>query len=61
MEKVILELTDKEFNVISELLAAVTTNSYRKAIGDKIVIAASISFSKDTDKVLKRIDKKINS
>ena len=61
MKKVTMELTDKEFNVLSELLAAVTTNSYRKAIGDKIVIEASISFSKDTDKVLKRLDKKINS
>lgn len=61
MEKVTLELTDKEFNVISELLAAVTTNSYRKAIGDKIIIEGSISFSEDTDKVLKRLDRKINS
>jgi len=61
MNKVTLELTDKEFNVISELLAAVTTNSYRKAVGDKIIIEASISFSKDTDKILKRLDRKINS
>jgi len=61
MEKIKIELTDKEFNVLSELLAAVTTNSYRKAVGDKIVIEASISFSKETDKVLKRLDKKINS
>jgi len=55
-----MELTGKEFDVLSELLAAVTTNSYRKAVGDKIVIEASISFSKETDKVLKRLDKKIN-
>lgn len=61
MEKVKMELTDKEFNAISELLAAVTTNSYRKAVGDKIIIEASISFSKDTDKILKRLDRKINS
>lgn len=60
MNKVNLELSEKEFNVLTELLAVVTINSYRKAIGDKVIIAAEISFSKETDEVLKGIDRKLN-
>lgn len=58
---VTMKLTDNEFFVISELIGSITTNKYRKAIGDKVVIQAEISFSKDTDKVLSKLNKKINS
>ncbi len=61
MEKVTMELTDKEFNAISELLAAFSVQKYKKAVGDHTITASYIEVSNDVARVLNRLDKKINS
>lgn len=61
MEKVTMELTDKEFDALSVLLAAFNVGQYRKAVGDKIVTAAHVGVTNDVARVLNRLDKKINS
>ena len=45
MEKVTMELTDKEFNAISELLAAFSVQKYKKAVGDHTITASYIEVS----------------
>lgn len=56
-----MELTDKEFNAISELLAAFSVQKYKKAVGDHTITASYIEVSNDVARVLNRLDKKINS
>lgn len=61
MEKVKMELTDKEFNAISELLAVFSVQKYKKAVRDHTITAAYIEVSNDVARVLNKLDKKINS
>jgi len=61
MEKIKIELTDKEFNAISILLAAYKEHRYRKAAGKYVVVESSVRFTEETDRALLRLNKKINS
>ena len=61
MEKVTMELTDKEFNAISELLAAFSVQKYKKAVGDHTITASYIEVSNDGARGGNRRDKKSKS
>lgn len=61
MKKVTLDLTEKEFAAISQLLAAFNVNQYRKAKGEKIVTASYLETTTETARVLTRLDNRINN
>jgi len=61
MEKIKIELTDKEFNAISVLLAAYKMHRYRKAVGGDILVESNVRLMQSTDRALLRLNKKINS
>ena len=56
-----MELTDKEFNAISTLIATFCCNQYKKAIGDKVVTESNIMIRNDIARVLDKLNIKINS
>ena len=61
MNKVKMELTDKEFNALCVLLAAYKRHRYRKAISNDVLIESNVRLMQETDRALLRLNKKINS
>lgn len=59
MKKVTLELSEKEFTALAELITATSLRGYRKARGENIIIAANVEFTTDTFKMIQKLDRKL--
>ena len=59
-DKITMELTDEEFDVISRLIGE-ADDCRKTKVGDRYAVALFISFSKDGADALKRLNTKINS
>lgn len=55
-----LELTEKEFDAIAELLAATAASGYRKAVGENIIVEGKVQFTTTTFNAIKKLERKIN-
>lgn len=60
MKKVSLELTENEFGVLAELLAANAASGYRKAVGERIIVEVKAQFTTSTFNAIKRLERKVN-
>lgn len=60
MEKIKLELTEKQLSALKSLVMLYNMNSYRKAIGGMIAVESKVCLSEDTDRALQRLNKKIH-
>lgn len=60
MEKINLQLTEREYLAIAELLAQVTSRGYKKAVGEHVIAESKVQFNTETFDVLKMIRRKVN-
>ena len=60
MDKKTITLTEKEFYVLAELLAANAVSGYRKAVGERIIVEVKAQFTTSTFNAIKRLERKVN-